>query len=181
MQLAELERVTEEVKKQWPGPLDQTLTGNQHTPELRSLVRKRDLLSDSVKIFSAMAVEAFLNYYGVVRFGEDDYTSHFERLGLVPKLRVLLLVCDSLSISEPDPLIQLLQRIAQRRNSLVHPKARELQQYVPVEDRGGDKIPDVAQDAVRDMDAFFREFVIAVPKAAHLVAPSPSSAAPSAA
>lgn len=180
-QLAELERVTEEVKKQWPGPLDQTLKGDQHTPELWSLVRKRDLLSDSVKIFSAMAVEAFLNYYGVVRLGEDEYASHFERLGLVPKLRTLLLVCDSLSISEPDPLIQLLQSIAKRRNSLVHPKAQELQQHVPADDRGGDKIPEVARDAVRDMDAFFREFVTAVPKAARLVPPSPSSAAPSAA
>jgi hypothetical protein len=65
-------------------------------------VRKRDLLSDAVKIFSAMAVGAFLNYYGVVRLGEDECASHFERLGLVPKLRTLLLVCDFLS---PNPTL----------------------------------------------------------------------------
>lgn len=179
--LVELERVTEEVKKQWPGPLDQALKGDQHTPELWSLVRKRDLLSDSVKIFSAMAVEAFLNYYGIVRLGEDEYASHFERLGLVPKLRTLLLVCDSLLISEADPLVQLLQSIARRRNSLVHPKAQELEQYVPAETRGGNKIPEVARDAVQEMDAFFKEFFAAVPKAVHLVPQAPTSSTSSAA
>ena len=53
-----------------------------------------------------MAVEGFLNYYGVVRFGEPEYKRNFERLGLVPKLRALLLFCDSIALDDTDPLIQ---------------------------------------------------------------------------
>ncbi|MDP1682471.1 MAG: hypothetical protein Q8L39_11950 [Burkholderiales bacterium] len=169
LQLAELEVVVAQVKVQWPIPEDQTLRDGQNYPELLALTRKRDLLTDSVKIFSAMAVEGFLNFYGVVRLGESDYVSHFERLGLVPKIRVLLLVCDSLSIAKLHPLVTVLGRIAERRNSLVHPKAKELPGYLAFEERSGTKVPDVAREIVSDMEGFFREFVAAVPEAAHLV------------
>jgi len=169
LQLCDLELVTAQVKEQWPITECETLREGDKYPELWSLVRKRDLLSDSVKIYSAMAVEGFLNYYGVVRLGEAEYVTHFERLGLVPKVRILLLVCDSLSIADSDALVKVLVRIAKRRNLLVHPKAKELSGYLPAEERGGDKIPEVAREAVEDMEQFFREFVTAVPQASHLV------------
>lgn len=169
LQLVELELVTSRVKEQWPIPEGETLRDGAKHPELLALVRKRDLLSDSVKIFSAMAVEGFLNYYGVVRLGEDEYGTHFERLGLVPKIRVLLLICDSLSVASNDTLIKVLDRIAKRRNTLVHPKAKERPGYLSAEERGGDKVPEAAQEAVADMEQFFQEFVTAVPQVAHLV------------
>ena len=149
--------------------LGETLRDNEYSPELWALVRKRDLLSDSVRAFSAMAVEAFLNFYGVVRLGEEEYSTHFERLGPIPKLRQLLLVCDRLSIAERDPLVKTLHRVAKSRNSLVHPEAQELPGYVPAEARGGVKIPEAAREAVRDMELFFEQFVDAVPNAPHLV------------
>ena len=43
---------------------------------------ERDALADSIVLFSAMAVEAFINYYGVVRLGEQQFNAHFERLRL---------------------------------------------------------------------------------------------------
>lgn len=169
--LVEFEVIVEEVNAAWPKPLNETVRDNEHSPELWALARKRDLLSDSIRAFSAMAVEAFLNFYGVVRFGEKEYSTHFERLGLVPKLRQLLLICNRLSITERDPLVETLQRIAESRNSLVHPKAKELPNYVPAEDRPGIKIPEAARDAVRNMELFFEQFVDAVPDSRHLVPP----------
>jgi hypothetical protein len=171
LQLCELEVAVAQVKAQWPIPGGQTLRDGQNHPELWSLTRKRDLLSDSVKIFTAMAVEGFLNYYGVVRLGETEYRTHFERLSSVQKIRALLLVCDSLSITQVDPLVKVLERIAERRNSLVHPKAKELPDALAAEERGGTAIPEAAREAVADMEEFFREFVAAVPKASHLVPP----------
>ena len=41
--------------------------------------------------------------------------------------------------------------------------------YLPAESRGGMLIPDAAREAVTKMDTFFKEFLIAVPKATHLV------------
>ena len=57
-----------------------------------------------VRIYAAMAVEGFLNFYGVLRLGQNVFDEHFERLGLVPKVRALLLVCDQLDVSQQDPL-----------------------------------------------------------------------------
>lgn len=98
-----------------------------------------------------MAVEAFINFYGVVRIGEDDYQRLFERLGAIPKLQTLLFVCDSLSVSTKDPLIKLLERITIRRNELAHPKTRETKGYVLGEKRPGSSVPESAQEAVQDM------------------------------
>jgi len=174
LQLGELEVIAAQVKAQWPIPEGQALRDGHNYPELWLLARRRDLLSDSVLIFSAMAVEGFLNYYGVVRLGESEYVYHFERLGLVPKIRTLLLICDSLSVAKVDPLVTVLNRIAERRNSLVHPKAKELPSYRADQERGGTATPETAREAVADMEEFFREFVTAVPEAAHLVPPTGS-------
>lgn len=172
--LLELEDAVRLVNAAWPKPLNETLRDEEHTPELMALIRKRDLLSDSVGAFSAIAIESFLNFYGVVRLGESEYSAHFERLSLVPKLRQLLLICDNLSITESDPLVTILRRIANKRNTLVHPKAKELTGYVPAENREGRKIPECARESVQDMDLFFVQFVDAVPRARHLV-PSQAS------
>lgn len=170
--LRELEAVAEQVKSQWPVPLDQTVRhAEKDHPELWALVRRRDQLSDSVRIFAAMAVEGFLNYYGVVRLGEAEFNAHVERLGLIPKLRLLLLVCDSVSVSPRDRIVELLSHLAEGRNALVHPKAKEYSGYVPAEQRPGVVIPGAAHDAVATMRAFFEEFLALVPNAKHLVPP----------
>lgn len=167
--LIELEAVAAEVKQKWPLPLNETIKDPCKYPAVEKLTFKRDFLSDSVLIFSAMAVEGFLNYYGVVRLGETEYKRNFERLSLDRKLRALLLFCDSIALDDTDPLIAALTDLAQMRNSLVHPKTREVTGYLPAESRGGMPVPDAAREAVTNMDTFFQEFLIAVPKATHLV------------
>jgi hypothetical protein len=49
----------------------------------------------------------------------------------------------------------------------VHPTAIEIAGYVPAEDRGGDKVPDVAKEAVADMVTFFEEFGKLQPNVTH--------------
>jgi hypothetical protein len=173
--LAELEAVATEVNEKWPVPLGETVKDPTKHPELEKLAFKRDFLSDSVLIFSAMAVEGFLNFYGVVRLGEVEYKRNFERLSLDRKLRALLLFCDSIALDDTDPLIEVLTNLAKMRNSLVHPKTREVTGYLPAESRDGMRVPDAACQAVTNMDTFFKQFLIAVPEAKHLVPiPNPS-------
>lgn len=175
--LLELEAVSAQVKEQWPLPMSETVrNGEVDHPELYALVRRRDRISDSVRIFAALAVEGFLNYYGVVRLGEGAFKAHFERLGLIPKLRALLLVCDSMDISIDDPLCRLLTQLANARNSLAHPKAKEYPGYVPAEDRPGVSIPQAARDSVSTMRSFFEQFVLLVPESKHLVPPADTGA-----
>lgn len=175
--LTELEAVCAQVTQRWPLQQDETVRDAERDhPDLYALVRRRDRLSDSVRIFAAMAVEGFLNYYGVVRVGETEFNAHFERLGIIPKLRMLLLVCDSISLSAKDELAISLSQLAEVRNSLVHPKAKEFPGYVPAEARPSVRVPDAAQQAVLSAHRFFQLFSELVPEASHLVPPQPNPA-----
>ena len=68
--LSELETVAIEVKAQWPKASSESVKQQEASPDLWRLARRRDMLSDSIKVYSAMSVEAFLNFYGVVRLGQ---------------------------------------------------------------------------------------------------------------
>lgn len=171
--LAELEAVVVEVRNQWPKPLTEAVKQEETTVAHWNLARKRDLLSDAVKVFSAMSVEVFLNFYGVVRLGQADFDSKVEHLGPVAKLKCLFKLCEKVILTDTDPLVTVVDRIAKRRNRLVHPRVIEVADEAVGSDRGGDKIPEVAREAVADMVVFFEEFGKREPKIAHHL-PSPS-------
>ena len=158
MLLAELEVLVAEVNKALPKALSEAVKEDETTKLQWRLGRKRDLLSDSVKIFSAMSVESFLNFYGVLRLGPVRYDRKLERLGLVPKLKELFKLCDEVYLTETDEIVQVLDRIATRRNQQVHPVAVEVSVPLSAKMGDGDKIPDVAREAVSDMNHFFQEF-----------------------
>lgn len=167
MLLAELEVLAAEVNKVWPKALSEAIKQEETTKTHWRLARKRDLLSDAVKVFSAMSVEAFLNFYGVLRLGPVLFDRKFELLGPVPKLKQLFELCDGVTLTETNPIVEVLDRIAKRRNSQVHPIVVEVSMPLTSKDREGDKIPDVAREAVSDMVCFFQEFEKLQPNVAH--------------
>lgn len=165
--LAELEHLAAEASAKWPKPPGVPLGEADAEPELAALVEERDAASDVTLLFAAMAVEAFLNFYGAVRFGEAEYRNHFERLGLVPKLQQLLLICDSWSIAKNDPLVKALQVVAEGRNELAHPKAWK--DHANNQGKHLKPIPGAAQEAVKAMTTFFEEFKSLVPESKHFM------------
>jgi hypothetical protein len=169
--LRDLDHAVRNLNAAWPGPLARVARDADVTPELKLLAIRRDLLSDSVKVFSAMTVEGFINFYGALRLGDKAYLEQLEKRPIGEKLAALLRHCDGVELKATDRLMLLAGAIADRRNALVHPKAEEAAGYVPAEDRIGDKIPDVAKKSVRDMLAFFEEFVRLVPEAGSLIPP----------
>jgi hypothetical protein len=61
--LARLETISTKIRGKWPVSLDQAITEpKKNYPDLEALCFDRDLLSDSVLLFAAMAVEGFVNY-----------------------------------------------------------------------------------------------------------------------
>ena len=164
--LAEHEEVCSKILDEWPGKSDGPLKHPAHHPHIQSLSKRRAQTSDTVRIYAAMAVEGYLNFYGVLRLGQHVFDEHFERLGLVPKVRALLLVCDQLDVDRSDELVTLLDRIAHSRNSLVHPKTREVTGSLATHRPTSVRMPEAAQEAVKTMEAFFAAFVRAVPQAA---------------
>lgn len=167
-QLSRLENLCQQVNSQWPKELGETLKNENIPKKLGQLVDERDLASDVTRIFAAMSVEAFLNFYGVARIGKSDFSAHFERLPIVSKTRKLFLVCDGQSISETDPLIVALKLVSQGRNSLVHHKATQALIDDP-EPKSSTQIPQKAQEAVQAMDDFFAEVRVLQPEAKHFL------------
>jgi hypothetical protein len=163
--LARLEQLTTEAKAKWPQPPNSPVS--DASPEFEALVEERDAASDVTILFAAMAIEAFLNFYGSVRLGEAEYQRHFERLGLVPKLQQLLLICDCWSVAKSDPLVVALQVVAQGRNELAHPKAWK--DLPGTKDKLLKPIPGAAQQAVRAMTSFFDEFKSLLPESRHFM------------
>lgn len=116
------------------------------------------LLSTSTVIFAAMAVESFLNVYGVVRLGESFYARHYERLGIGSKLATILGTCCNTLITTDDEISKVVSRLSERRNALVHPKTREVKKG---RRHSGPKLKppfDVARSAVKDMERFIELF-----------------------
>ena len=163
--LSELQVLAEEVQISWPTNLGDALTNQAEHPELWEKCERRDTLSDVVRVTAAMAVEGFLNFYGMYRLGPAVFDEHYERLGLVPKLRGLLLICDHIDLPKKHLLVTYLDRVAHSRNGLVHPKAIEVvgnTLLAPL------SIPGEAEEVVTAMESFFAEFANLVPEAAFL-------------
>lgn len=119
------------------------------------------LLADATVVFAAMAVESFLNVYGVVRLGETFYARHYERLGIVSKLAAVLGACCSTLITPEDEISQVVSRLFERRNALVHPKTREVRAERRHSGAKLQPLRDAARAAVQDMERFidlFRTF-----------------------
>jgi len=162
--LLALEQMAAEVVAEFPGPLDKSIDGDAH-PELFAKVRHRDALSDSVKIFAAMGIEGFVNFYGVVRLGQDIFDEHFERMPIHQKLLRLLIVCENIRMRKSHPLLKHSSWIAAARNDLLHPKAKEFLRPIKDSDKNWTATPGAAQEAVTRMTLFFVEFERAVPDA----------------
>jgi hypothetical protein len=161
--LQELVPLADEVVKRWPANSGTILRKDQQPPGLHELCRRRDRVSDSVKLFAAIAVEGFINYYGVVRLGQKQFDRHFERLPMIKKVELLLLICDGLALTSDDSLVTALKGLAEMRNQLAHPKAREVTEDAISNPKAMGRIPEDATEAVRLMKGFFRRFAELVP------------------
>lgn len=80
----------------------------------------------SAHLYSCMAIEGFINYYGTRRLGQDIYKKLLERLGITEKLSLLYLLCFSQKRLMSDEPICSVRDLFDLRNSLVHPKTKEL-------------------------------------------------------
>ena len=75
-----------------------------------------------VIIFSALTLEAFINYYGIIHFPCKYFEKHFDKLNPISKWVIIprLVVGQQLDTSEKT--YELLTRLFDLRNKLVHSK-----------------------------------------------------------
>jgi len=80
----------------------------------------------SVHLFICMTIEAFVNHYGVKRLGEVFYKKNVERVGITEKISILILSCHQKLLDKDDQTIKKIRTLFDGRNSLVHPKTKEI-------------------------------------------------------
>lgn len=90
-----------------------------------SRLQELQLQADAAVLVSAMAVESFLNFYGVVRLGQDFHQRYLERTGAVPKLALLVAINRQQLLGADDEIVKVADEIFSARNALAHPKTRE--------------------------------------------------------
>lgn len=140
------------------------LVGRRVPADVAAGVHEVQAVADAVVVFSAMAVEGFLNFYGVRRLGEEYYAANLERWDTTRKAAALVFHCTGTRPEPASALLLLTKAIADRRNALVHPKTMEA--------GTGRRLPDTesgivaAGQAIEDMRRFFELFVAADPGAA---------------
>jgi hypothetical protein len=167
--LGELTIAAKSILDAWPDTTRLAIAVDQLPPEIHGLCLRRDTFADAVVMLAAMSAEAFLNFYGVVRLGSEQFGEHFEMLQTERKLRVLLLICDAVVVTRKDPIVVAIRSLMDRRNALAHPKAREVEPDLPAESRAGPPLPEGAAEVLEECTRFFRLFLGLVPAASHLV------------
>lgn len=156
--LSESERIAEEISEKSELQRTGKLDVDQYLAEKRILVERAELHAHAAVLFAAMAVEAFLNFYGVVRLSERFFTDNIERLNPNKKLAVLLATTCKTLLDPNSEIVAVTGRLFDGRNHLVHPKTKEMADRVIRVPPDADYLG-APRQAIGSMSRFFELFV----------------------
>lgn len=139
-------------------------------PLERLKLKEVSLYAHSCQVLACLAVEAFLNFYGSQRLGDERFKHSLERCSPEHKIRSLLMFCGGKWLEKDDELLKLTKKIKERRDQLVHAKSAAL--------RGRDErkhaalMPEAnaARQAVQECDRFLALFREADPESSETIA-----------
>jgi hypothetical protein len=122
-----------------------------------------DTYALATQVFAAMTVEAQINTYGLVRFGEELFEQRrFRWQGPVPRLKNMVAEGCGVTLTGADELVRTLASLMRKRNPIVHMQCNEekfdkeghiIQAAPPPPDHFAG-----AQAAVQEMQAFLGGF-----------------------
>jgi hypothetical protein len=155
------EHVSANLRKEWEAARARQLAGDKAAGRFvsRERIVERNLFTTAAVVLSAMAAEAFLNFYGVKRLGREVYENHFERLGLVPKVTRIIETCCGVRLDDDAEIVSVARALSEARNRLAHPKTREVGSAAGSSHVSPVRHPlDVARESVANMNRFFQLF-----------------------
>lgn len=79
----------------------------------------------STVVFSAMAIESFLNDYAAACLGDDEYYQNFDRLSAVGKFQLIAKFIMRVKIDKSRAYYFLLKMVFSNRDKLVHNKSKK--------------------------------------------------------
>jgi hypothetical protein len=121
-----------------------------------------DTYALATQVFSAMAAEALLNTYGLVRFEPDLFEELRWTPSTVKRLKRMVALGTGIELQDTDALVRTLTSLMQKRNPIVHMQANEevfdhaghiIQPAPPPQDHVAG-----ADAAIQEMETFLRGF-----------------------
>jgi hypothetical protein len=83
------------------------------------------LYARATVVFACMTIEAALNTYGLIRFGEAQFERHFAYDGPARRLCRLLRFGAGLELPLDHPMLAAVERVVKIRNAIVHIRSEE--------------------------------------------------------
>jgi hypothetical protein len=166
------EQVSADRRNHWEVARERQLAGDNAAGRLvsRERIVERNLFTTAAVVLSAMAVEAFLNFYGVKRMGQTFYELHYERLGLVRKVTGIVAMCCGLLLDDDAEIVSVARALSKARNRLAHPKTREVRPEAGSSHFSPMKHPlETARESVANMNLFFQLFAAFDPDSSDIV------------
>lgn len=77
-------------------------------------------------VFTALAAEAFINHYAIIRLSKNYLVNYLNNLRLVPKWVVIPRVVTGKQLDQGSKAFEQLRTLVKRRNELVHYKTRRI-------------------------------------------------------
>lgn len=116
------------------------------------------------EIYCCVSIEAFVNFYGIRRLGEEFYKSNYERLTITAKISALIATCEGKLIPKHHPLLKSAKKLFDIRNQLVHPKATEITDPNKVNILSRQDLLKQARDIFQETIEFFKRLSVVDPE-----------------
>jgi|TergutMp193P3_1026864.scaffolds.fasta_scaffold02393_11 hypothetical protein len=79
-------------------------------------------------ILGCAMIELWVNSFGIHLLNEDYYHKNIERMGIIEKIKILIAIHKKEEIDDSNENIKNIRKLFDRRNGLVHPKAKRLEE-----------------------------------------------------
>ena len=112
--------------------------------------------ADACLLFSCIAIEGFLNYYGVRRMDEPFFKKNMERMGITEKLALVIAACCQKRLDEDDEILKEIRWLFDERNSLIHPKSKDIAHHAIEEFISEHPCKFLVEKYVATLEAFVR-------------------------
>ncbi len=77
-------------------------------------------------IFQALAVEAYINYYGFKKLGNTKFKTHYEKMDTIDKYIIIYEIVNKKEFPKDEAIYEKLKKLISLRNYLVHSKATKV-------------------------------------------------------
>lgn len=133
--------------------------------QLEKLVDASLMHINSAILFAGVEVEASLNFHGIVQL-RGFFSKNLEWLKPHQKLFAIVAITEQRLVEESDEIVQAVQRLAEARNKIAHPKSKAFDSWDTVKAQKDESLH-TARQAVSDMRTFIRIFKTLLPHSLH--------------